>query len=71
MDTRKTLVKRMRGDGVKITAIAEALNISRQFMYRIIRGRTEREKQYHRHFTLGHKFQEDCPYCMEEKSVNP
>ncbi len=54
-------------EGIKVTAIAEALNVTRQRVYVIVRGYTQREKQYRRHFIFGHAFHNDCPHCLEEQ----
>ena len=55
-------------EGIKVTAIAEAFHLTRQRIYVIVRGYTEREKQYRRHFVTGHHFKKDCPYCLKEKA---
>lgn len=64
---RKHLVRNMIKEGITVTAIAEALNVSRQRVYVIVRGYTAWEKQYRRHFIFGHAFHGDCPYCLEEQ----
>jgi len=57
----------MMREGVKVTAIAEAFSLARQRVYVIVRGYTEREKQYRRHFVFGHEFHNNCPYCLDEQ----
>ena len=67
MITRKVLVLRMIDEGVRITAISEALAISRVRVYEIKRGYTKRQRMYRNHFVNGHSFQEDCEFCLKEK----
>ena len=56
----------MLGEKIDVVAIAEALGITRQMVYRIKRGRTAREKLYHNHYN-GHAFNKNCPFCLEEQ----
>lgn len=64
--TRKQLVLKMLSEGIKVTAVAEALSVSRVRIYEIKRGYTLKQKVYRRHL-MGHAFKEDCLHCIQEQ----